>query len=605
MPGPPPKKSHKYNQKISGFFGKFGTGANAQIYFVQAGLKPIDLHKTTLIGDIPGSECWPVRDLFQRDVDKYRVTNSIIPYFKDTDKVKFFNPLTLTLLPVDPESNAILTTIPVLKVNEFEEDNVLWISYEAKGCYRFKHVKDSAEYGSIEWNDSLVKIVAIDGQHRLSALKRYYNDTESSKGHNDFLQWTIPAVIFGLDRISNKRTHGTDILHAIRNVFIYINTTAQEPNRARQILLSDESINKICTQELLDYAHSNDINDSGSRIRERVPLLFFDWRGEQKGKERLHSPTAMKKSEEIHDWLEHYILGDDFETKQETALGIQPINNLHEAFSGKKLTPQSANEVRKIFSEYLLPGLAYFLENFTPYKEYIEWLRVLEDGYTSKSDIARHAFYRLRFGNDRASEDIRQEVDDIFRDIVDEIVDTKHSIPPLIQLDIGLRGLMFAFSEMREYYAQTIEDTAEWLDYSKWFTEATNSVYKNNWFDGEQVIKKWDLQKHITHDQVDVVVNYRFEAAENALGALVCLLVGTYGNRGKSIPDEDVLEKIYTDNFERLSGTLLRGYKKEVRPKLREEYPQGGKPLNKAVAKKAQKMTDKHLGKLEKALRAI
>jgi len=57
-------------------------------------------------------------------------------------------------------------------------------------------------------------------------------------------------------------------------------------------------------------------------------------------------------------------------------------------------------------------------------------------------------------------------------------------------------------------------------------------------------VEKWNFHLHITHDQADGVVNYRLDAADSALGALVCLLIGAYGNSIKSIPDEDTMEKI-------------------------------------------------------------
>lgn len=605
MPLPPPAKKSLYNQKVNGLFGKFGTGANAQIYFLQTGLKPTDLHKTTLISDIPGSECWPVRDLFQRDVDTYRVTHNIIPYFKDQDKVKFFNPLTLTLLPIDSKNNVVQTDIPNLIKSEVEEQGYTWVFYEAEGLYRIKHVKESPEYAIIEWNDSLVRIVAIDGQHRLSALKRYFNDTEKSDQHSDFLQWTIPAVIFGIDHIKDEKDYSADILHVIRNVFIYINTTAQTPNRARQILLSDESINDICTQELLNYAHSNDIKKDEERQKDRIPLLFFDWRGEQQGTQRIVSPATIKQIEEINDWLYYYILGEDFSHEQEVALGIQPISSLHKAFYNKKLTPKDSKEVAKIFEQHLLPGIAYFLENFRPYKNYITWLRNKEYEYNLNSDIARHAFYRLRFGNDRASDEIRSEVNDVYTDITEEITSEKHkNIPLLILRDIGMRGILCAFGELRNYYASSIEDTADWLEYSKWFTSIINEIYDSKWFT-EYDAKKWGFHLHITHDQADTVVNYRLHDASNALGALICILVGKYGNIMYSIPNDDILNDIYNEYFDRLQSTLIRGYKKEVRPTLKEKFPEGGKPLNEAIAAEAQRRSSKHLKELEQYLEVI
>src|SRR5262245_43549992 len=100
-----------YNQNLEGFFGEFGEGRDVRICYLQTGLEPSSLSKVTLIGELPGSEKWPVRYLFQREVDRWRVERSIIPYVEDKDKVKFFPPITLTLLPVEDQGATILTNL--------------------------------------------------------------------------------------------------------------------------------------------------------------------------------------------------------------------------------------------------------------------------------------------------------------------------------------------------------------------------------------------------------------------------------------------------------------------------------------------------------------
>jgi hypothetical protein len=163
-----------YNQALYGFFGEFGAGANTQAYYLQSGVRPSELDKITLISDIKGSERWSVRDLFQRDVDVDRVTAGLLPYLNDTKKVKFFNALTLTLLPVDLVAHQTCLEVDHIEKKEIREEGKDWVVYEVPGLYRFKHMKDFSSFGKLEWNDVNAKVVAIDGQHRLSALKRHW-----------------------------------------------------------------------------------------------------------------------------------------------------------------------------------------------------------------------------------------------------------------------------------------------------------------------------------------------------------------------------------------------------------------------------------------------
>lgn len=129
----PPVRKRAYNQSQDGVYGEFGSGANTKIMFIQTAIRPTDLGKTTLISDIPGSEAWPVPNLFQREVDQRRVSKSLLPYLQDRRRVKFFNPLTLTVLPFDPEKREVLTAMPTITESEEEEDGQKWRVIEMGG----------------------------------------------------------------------------------------------------------------------------------------------------------------------------------------------------------------------------------------------------------------------------------------------------------------------------------------------------------------------------------------------------------------------------------------------------------------------------------------
>lgn len=606
-PAPPTSAKETFNQKIYGFFGKFGTGAKAQISFIQGGIKPIDLHRVTLISNIPNSEKWPVRDLFQRDVDVDRVTNGLIPYFKDKDKVKFFNPLTLTLLPVDPDSHQIVTKIPAYKeYEEVDQNKNVWICYEAEGTYRFKHVKNSEQYGVIEWNDSLVKVVAIDGQHRLSALKRYNDDT---KDDMDFNTWTIPVVLFGLNNLSDSNRKDYTILSFIRNIFIYINTQAKPPNITRQILLSDERVNDICVQELLDHFHANDLLEDSQKDITKMPLLFFDWRGEEKDGIEQHSPGAIKSIVEIRDWFEEYILGENFSGKQKISLGIQPVTEvLHEAFTLKKMGPREAREIKRVFKNDVMPGICYFLENFSPYENYISQIRQIEQRYQNQTDIARHSFYQLRFGVNRANNDLKKQVDELFHEILGDIttfvisVDFKSKFK-LLNRDIGMRGIMFAYGELTQIYANWVSRQIDWLEFSKWFTIQINSILDDGWLSGKELDQE-SLLLHVSQDQNETIVNYRLGDVPNALGAFILILIVAYASSKTDTAPSKQSEwiSIWDQYSDFLGATILKGYKKQVRALLRDDFPNDPIGLKKAVEVAAKERVEDHLNRFEQKI---
>ncbi len=602
----PPLPKRGYNQTLSGIYGEFGSGAKTKIVFIQTAIRPADLGMTTLISDISGSETWPVRNLFQREVDIRRVTKNLLPYLQDQRRVKFFNPLTLTVLPFDLAKREVLASMPTITESQVEEDGQKWRVIEATGFYKYKHLVEMPAWGQLEWNDAAVKLVAIDGQHRLSALKRFQADPKADR---QFQEWAIPVVIVGFRGAGDEKPHPT-ILEVVRSIFITINTEARTPTRTRQILLSDEDINAICTQELLQLSHSNDVLDEAKRSPTRVPLLFYDWRGEEDEGRPIPSPAAVKTIEEIADWFEFYVAGENFSPDQEVALGVQPVDaQLKRAFLEKRLDSEASQAVRERVSGALIPGVAHLLENFSPYKEYIVMLRQLEREYMAKSDVARHAFDELRFGSNRAGEALHEDVMAIFNQLVADIkaAQTK-AIKPLLGLDIGMRGIVCAFGKLRELYsAATGKAAATWQEYAEWFTGRLNQVHADGWFDvtGRADVKA--LLRHVTEDHNGTVVNYRLDDAENALGAFVSLLVCAYSNRKGGILRKatelwDVKREELTDLLE---SCLMRGYRKEVRPDLREKYPKGGKELTEAVKKEATRRTDKHVKKLDAAIDAI
>jgi hypothetical protein len=597
-----------YNQSLSGYFGEFGSGANAQIFFLQSVINPSDLDKITLIGDIEGAETWSVRDLFQRDVDAERVTNGLLPYFKDSGKVKFFNPITLTLLPIDSVTSVIASDIPDVIISSEQIGTQTWDIYEVPGLYRFRHVENIPHAGLMEWNDKKVKIIAIDGQHRLSALKRFKNDVHSTDAQTDFLQWNIPAVVFSLRKINPEEESGS-LLDIIRNIFIYINTEAKAPSQTRQILLTDESVNSICTQEVLEYSHENDVLSDEHRDKSKIPLLFYDWRGEEKGGEAVVSHSSMKSIVEIKNWLEHYILGPNFSSLQKSSLGIQPVDPLHQAYSDKHLNIESIKELRKVFSDNVRPGIIYLLENFFPYEVYINQLRGMEDKFNNQSDVAAHAFHKLRFGSHRGGVNLDTQVMIVYGDIQDDILDFKHQIPNEIQLDIGMRGVMYAFGELRLFYSQLIGGSSTWLEYSKWFTSTLNMAYKDGWLNG-RIGKEYKLLKHITYDHGDTTVNFRLDKAKDALGAILVILLGRYGivknnSDFSAFTPERMSEfwgELYEKHIGRIDSTLSRGYQREVKVLLAPEYPDKGVPLTKAVKEESNKRVEGHLKEMSRYL---
>jgi len=584
-----------YNAKINGFYGELGSDDANQVVFLQTALTPAELDMISLIGDIPGSRKWSVRDLFQRDVDVKRVEDGLIPYFKDESKVKFFNPITLTMLMMD--GNEIIRDLPPMTIRPNVQDGNSDRRYdivEAKDFFRFKIPLNrsgvpSYYQSSLEWNSRKVKIVAIDGQHRLTALKLYKEDNP----RQDFQNWSIPAVLFS---VKQGATTNTSLLDIIRSIFVYINTEAKTPSRARQILLSDESINCICTQEILEYSHQNDVSDEIDN--QKMPLLFYDWRGEQKGSNDVPAPAAVKNIVEIHDWLKFYILGEDFEPEQQAALDIDAADELAEIFYDNKISHEAVKSIRERFNTDARDGLMYLLQNFTPYQNYINFLRGLEDELDSPSH--RYAFDNLKFGTVGSSRTMNDSIAEAQKEILDRIRAYKlntTNMPELLMLDIGMRAVIFAYSRLRPFYTEIQNDEVSWSDYSPWFTEALNLAYEDGWLKD----RLEPLIEHISYDNNKNTINYQLDKVDSALGAFLVILLSRYATKD----NQDLIgnwQQLYDMYEPDIRSRLTTGYRKDQRINLRDDYPDRGQPFVNAVNAAADNDVEEHFKRLNRYL---
>ncbi len=595
---PPIVPEPTYKESLGGVYGKFGSGHDLQAIYLQTAIELQDLDKISLISDIKGSRRWPVRDLFQREVDTERITNSLLPYLKSRDKIKFFNPLTLTVLPVDERSGDVLGQMPRVSEGTIEEGGRMWTVLERDTFYRLRWI-ENPRYARLDWSDKRSRIVAIDGQHRLAALKRMQRAGDLDETDRD---WKIPAVIVTFRATSGHR-EPPSVLEVVRSIFVYINTEAHRVGEARTILLNDESVNALAAQELLERSHSNDLEPRSKRRDDRVPLLFFDWRGQERDREALPAPTAVKTVGEIRSWMEEYILGPDFSERkgaerQKNALDVRPGDPLTQAFIDRHLDYEASNLVRQRLQDSVVPAVSHVLEHFVPYRKYIEGLRNLEEMYDCGNDLQHHAFDRLRFG-DSSREMLanKHHVDEIERGLYTEIEKLKEEcLQSPINLDVGMRGVMQAFGGL----IWEFDHGPEWMEYAEWFTDALNLVYADGWFERGPRKKGGEYLRHVIWDQNDGVVNYRLQDARNALGAYVSLLIGA-----KAPPPDGWCPgwpTVQAGLVDRLESTVVRGYKKEVHPVLKEKYPNGGAELNAAKKEKAEKLAGRQMRRFERAM---
>jgi len=599
----PPVTALTYNREKRGYFGELGNGAHARIRFLQSAVTKDELDNITLIENIAGSERWDIRDLFQRDVNQARVEESILPYLTDPTKVKFFNPLTLVLLPINRADGTVDAEVPYVTPVSISKDEHKYIRYEREGLFSFEVHEQVPAYSQIHWNDSRVKLVTIDGQHRLSALK-FWKDTP---GPNDLDAWQIPVVILGVFRADNVADHKpASLLEIVRKTFVFINTRAEEVNEARRILLDDEEIQAVCTQEVVQASHRNDCLPDEKRDNASLPLLFFDWRGQTGWRKddgesiSVTAPGSVLSIEEIYVWLREYILGK----KPEIALQLNDLAPpLSENYRDRgTLTHGDTEQVRKRFLAIIYPGLSLLIHQFDPFRAYIQQIREFERSkIVASPQNARYAFQKLRFGSHPVLMGQQKEsVDTHYKSIVGQLTTIrKDCFDELVELDIGKRAIVHAFAELKSFRDSLTGETGSWKKHAEWYVPKLNAVYQAGWFKSHNDLKREQrtLLTHICFDKGGSIINYKIGDVSKGLGPLLALLV-LHEGLGEFSPEDQTRQ--WERFSEPLENTLRKGFRKEHRTQLRDSFPGTQTAFTAEVNKRADKSVVDRLTLIEK-----
>lgn len=245
-----------------------------------------DLHLTS---EIPGAENvhWSLDELYQRDIDWNRVEQRITPYLRDIDNPQFFNSVTIAILPFDSTKGETVdgfsTSVdwrPPLHETSIKYGRELNIGPISFGFWdNWEHTTDTAfRSGRMRWNKDQVFAVAIDGQHRLAAIKTL---TDTSKNSPEVANTRLPVILLIFDeKLGFESPHQKTTVELLRQLFIDLNKHAQTVSRGRQILLDDRDPHSLCVRSLLEDELSENLN-SLADSPPRMPLSLVDWHSEQ------------------------------------------------------------------------------------------------------------------------------------------------------------------------------------------------------------------------------------------------------------------------------------------------------------------------------------
>lgn len=597
-----------YNESITGPSGRMGGDSSVNIHYVLGTLKPSKFDRVQLICDIPGSEKWPISQLFQRDVNEGNV-KGIIEWLKEPSGYKFFNPLTLTLLPVNSTG----------QMNHDLPTTLL----DGDSFFQLEALSQNASVGTLRWDSSQAKLVAIDGQHRFTALSRLAKNAEFRQVMEN---WEIPIVIF-VPVVSESLIDPPSWIDVSRQVFYNINTKSNEVSSKRKILLNNNCIYSIATQELLQAFHVNDYQSINHRSLDLPPLYLFDWRDDPfEGSQRVSAyPSPLFGIEEVKSWMEEYLLGLN-PADTELALSLSPGEQLQIALQNNSgWSHDTTDEARKKLSEDFIPSLVHLLSEIEPLKDCSRNYRNAEQAVLGNNfEAASIVFEEMRYGGTGGGDQQqRQDADAIRGELRRELNKIPAStLPRIFRNDIGLRGVMAAFAMLKHDLGDLMpQQPRTWVEYSKWFVEAINNTKDNSvphpgpdqWplfgapnsddvdFSPTVMQKRYfSALKHLAFDHNEKVGSslYRHSSVRNALGRAYSLVIlsKAYKLAPAQFDESEYRKYVETVLQELEENSILNGYKKELRPQIKEDLG-GSAAIPKQVNEKTSELASEYAQK--------
>jgi hypothetical protein len=281
------KQQPQYTRPLYGTHGTYTLSAGMSVpYFLTA--MPIEraIEELKTHEQIPANldNRWSLSELFQREIDQERVYKELVNgYLSDPRKLKFFNALTIVLMPKAADGKLLdkfpaADYDPPIPFDGADPEDSEWKHKDAKA-----HTFGGVQYitvganGRIRWNPETVHAVAVDGQHRLHAL-RIYKDTIKGRSLTATEKETVIPVIFVLIApeagFANERAGAESSIRMLsRELFTDLNKNAKAVDRARELILDDWSIEARCMRTLVTSETARDSKDV-------LPLTLVRWQEE-------------------------------------------------------------------------------------------------------------------------------------------------------------------------------------------------------------------------------------------------------------------------------------------------------------------------------------
>ena len=475
--------------------------------------------------------------LFQRDINWDRVKDEIVNgYLKQQNKLNFFNSLTIALLPgtgskiEDDYGDPEYIPSPTYKNKNWKKIDVGNI------CVEFN---SDDSLGVLRWHKKRVFPVAIDGQHRLAALKEYCKDLTTENPPE--LNTKVPIIFLILDKdIGFEGRQGKSLIETLREIFIDLNKHARVVSKSRLILLDDLNIQSFCVRTLLD-------SDEKDSYPEVLPLSMVTWRENDIKFDTGYSITTVLNLNEIVDSclsgasldgpssleeneVKKYI--DKIKGKLELSGEVQESINNHLRLCTNRVQPFGFEDghldaFKEAFRSQWTPHIVRVFREFAPYAKFLSTAQEIGaiDGtfsnYLLKSKENRDAHRKSEEEKDNKFDPV--EKIDLPLDQLIELKKNEWAFYVVFQKALFIN--FFGFEAQRQsLFEDTTGETRE--SFLTWWLEHMNALHSRGVFnlDWKAGKGKADYWRGIANNPGSGTIQYS-TAAVNRISSLMTISI--------------------------------------------------------------------------------
>jgi DGQHR domain-containing protein len=276
--------------------GNYTIGTESLSYYAVA--MPVEQARSILVlaRDIVLDPMAPIKmdELFQRELNEERATGEITEYLRQPRQPKFFNALTVVVLPMEPEhTRRVAHSYEQLADRPPSPTDAAYIVNDI-GPVRIRKLAANNEVGYISWDSKLARAVIVDGQHRFFAVDHLMRDN-TFPYRADLAATTLPVLLLVLDRragFTSANEARFSVVQTCRALFIDLNKHAQLVSSTRQYLLDDRDLTAVSMRHIM----SGELGGSTETVAIRVaisgtlPLALVDWWHEAKNQQLATGP---------------------------------------------------------------------------------------------------------------------------------------------------------------------------------------------------------------------------------------------------------------------------------------------------------------------------